>query len=300
MPRPLTEDFLATCAALTDDALERRLPASLDQTGRLHDAMRYGVLGGGKRIRPALAMAAACAAGGQPEQALVPACAVELIHAYSLIHDDLPAMDDDHLRRGRPTTHIRFDEATAILAGDALQALAFEWLAGEATLPAATRLAMVQTLAVASGNTGMVGGQAIDLGAVGRQLTLQELEHMHRCKTGALIEASVRLGVLSVTGTEAPDDTRHEPLAGYARAIGLAFQVQDDLLDIEGDTSVIGKPQGSDQARSKPTYPSLMGVDGARDYLTTLLQQCQDSLTGFGPEADALRGMAEFVVSRRY
>ena len=299
MPHAHTEDFLATCAALTDRALEQRLPTAGNEPGRLHDAMRYSVLGGGKRIRPALAMASACAVGGQPEQALVAACALELIHAYSLIHDDLPAMDDDDLRRGRPTTHIRFDQATAILAGDALQALAFEWLAGDPSLPAETRLAMVQNLAAASGSTGMVGGQAIDLGAVGRELSLDELEQMHRRKTGALIEASVRLGRLSVPAA-AMDPSHQDALDHYARAIGLAFQVQDDLLDIEGDTSVIGKPQGSDAARSKPTYPALMGVDGARAYLATLLEQCRDSLSGFGPEADALRGMAEFVVSRRY
>ncbi|MGM0570710.1 polyprenyl synthetase family protein [Marinobacter sp.] len=299
MPSARTEDFLATCASLTDNALEQRLPPIGQEPDRLHAAMRYSVLGGGKRIRPALAMAAACAVGGQPEQALVSACAVELIHAYSLIHDDLPAMDDDDLRRGRPTTHIRFDQATAILAGDALQALAFEWLAGDTVLPAETRLAMVQTLATASGSAGMVGGQAIDLGAVGQALSLEQLEQMHRRKTGALIEASVRLGVLSVSAVAARP-SHQEPLDHYARAIGLAFQVQDDLLDIEGDTSVIGKPQGSDAARSKPTYPALMGVDGARAYLATLLTQCQDNLSGFGPEADALRGMAEFVVSRRY
>lgn len=294
-----TGDFLATCASLTDDALARRLPDDTTEPRRLHRAMRYSVLGGGKRIRPALAMAAATAVGGQPEQALVAACAIELIHAYSLIHDDLPAMDDDELRRGRPTTHIQYDEATAILAGDALQALAFEWLATAPSLNAETRLAMVQRLALASGSTGMVGGQAIDLGAVGQRLSLDDLEQMHRCKTGALIEASVQLGVLSVEGANT-GNARQEHLTHYARAIGLAFQVQDDLLDIEGDTSVIGKPQGSDQARSKPTYPALMGVDGARDYLATLLQQCRQSLADFGPEADALRGMAEFVVSRRY
>lgn len=294
-----TGDFLATCASLTDDALARRLPGDTAEPHRLHGAMRYSVLGGGKRIRPALAMAAASAVGGQPEQALVAACAVELIHAYSLIHDDLPAMDDDELRRGRPTTHIQYDEATAILAGDALQALAFEWLATAPSLDAGVRLAMVRRLAQASGSTGMVGGQAIDLGAVGQVLSLEDLEQMHRRKTGALIEASVNLGVLSVRGTNV-DKGEDDALALYARAIGLAFQVQDDLLDIEGDTSVIGKPQGSDQARSKPTYPALMGVDGARDYLATLLQQCRQTLAVFGPEADPLRGMAEFVVSRRY
>jgi geranylgeranyl diphosphate synthase type II len=262
--------------------------------------MRYSVLGGGKRIRPALVMAAATAVGGQPEQALVAACAVELVHAYSLIHDDLPAMDNDELRRGRPTTHIQYDEATAILAGDALQALAFEWLATDPELTADTRLAMVQRLAMASGSAGMVGGQAIDLGAVGQKLSIEQLEQMHRRKTGALIEACVHLGVLSVAGDQETRKQQRAQLAEYARAIGLAFQVQDDLLDIEGDTHVIGKPQGSDQARSKPTYPALMGVDGARDHLATLLQQCRQSLTDFGPEADALRGMAEFVVSRRY
>ncbi len=299
MPYRTTEDFLATCAKLTDDALAARLPAAESVPGGLHEAMRYSVLGGGKRIRPALCMAAAAAAGGQPEQALVPACTVELIHAYSLIHDDLPAMDDDDLRRGRATTHIQFDEATAILAGDALQALAFEWLSGASQYSASARLAMVQCLARASGSTGMVGGQAIDLGAVGHQLSLTELEHMHRRKTGALIEASIRLGVLAVSETPL-DDARSEQLDAFARAIGLAFQVQDDLLDIEGDTSIIGKPQGSDQARQKPTFPALMGLDDARGYLATLLQTCRESLADFGPGGDQLAGMAEFVVSRRY
>lgn len=298
MHQASTGDFLATCVKLTDDALARRLPDDNTEPGRLHRAMRYSVLGGGKRIRPALAMATAAAVGGQPEQAIVASCAIELIHAYSLIHDDLPAMDDDELRRGRPTTHIQYDEATAILAGDALQALAFEWLATDTSQTASTRLAMVQYLASASGSIGMVGGQAIDLGAVGEQLTLEQLEQMHRRKTGALIEASVQLGILSAT--DSPDRHQREQLTHYARAIGLAFQVQDDLLDIEGDTSVIGKPQGSDVARSKPTYPALLGVDGARDYLATLLEQCRHSLADFGPEAGALRGMAEFVVSRRY
>ena len=295
-----TGDFLATCATLTDGYLARRLPDETIEPTRLHGAMRYSVLGGGKRIRPALVMAAATAVGGQPEQTLVAACAVELIHAYSLIHDDLPAMDNDELRRGRPTTHIQYDEATAILAGDALQALAFEWLAADPDLTADTRLAMVQRLAMASGSAGMVGGQAIDLGAVGQKLSVEQLEQMHRRKTGALIEACVHLGVLSVAVDQERRKHQQSQLAEYARAIGLAFQVQDDLLDIEGDTHVIGKPQGSDQARRKPTYPALMGVDDARDYLATLLQQCQQSLTEFGPEADALRGMAEFVVSRRY
>lgn len=291
------EEFLEYCATLTDAALSRRLPAASALPERLHAAMRYGVLGGGKRLRPALCLAAAKALGGDPAVAVVPACAVELIHAYSLIHDDLPAMDDDELRRGRPTTHIAYDEATAILAGDALQAMAFEWLAEQGNLSAEVRLAMVQTLARASGSQGMVGGQAIDLAAVGQQVSLAQLEQMHRHKTGALIEASVSLGAL----TAVPEpDLRHQALASYAAALGLAFQVQDDLLDIEGDTSIMGKTQGSDSARSKPTYPVLLGKDGARRYLNQLLATCQQHLAGFGPEADPLRGMAEFVVTRRY
>lgn len=291
------EAFLEQCASLTDEALASRLPAETVLPERLHAAMRYSVLGGGKRLRPALCLAATKALAGDPAKAVVPACAVELIHAYSLIHDDLPAMDDDQLRRGRPTTHIAYDEATAILAGDALQALAFEWLSGLNTISAEVRLAMIQTLARASGSQGMVGGQAIDLAAVGQQVTLVQLEQMHRHKTGALIEASVALGALTAV---AEPDQRHQALSDYAGALGLAFQVQDDLLDIEGDTSIMGKTQGSDSARSKPTFPVLMGVDGARHYLNQLLATCQQHLAGFGPEADPLRGMAEFVVTRRY
>lgn len=292
-----TDPFLATCAERVDRAFDAWLPAAAEQPRQLHEAMRYSVLGGGKRIRPALCLAATRALGGNDEGALVPACAVELIHAYSLIHDDLPAMDDDDLRRGRPTVHIAFDEATAILAGDALQALAFDWLAGRGDLPAPVRLAMVQRLAAASGSQGMVGGQAIDLGSVGKAISLMQLEQMHRHKTGALIEASVALGALAAEGTE---DHRHQALARYAGALGLAFQVQDDLLDVEGDTEVTGKRQGADSARQKPTYPALMGLEQARAYLDELLVSCRDSLSGFGEEADPLRSMAEFVVSRHY
>ncbi|MBC7182740.1 MAG: polyprenyl synthetase family protein, partial [Marinobacter sp.] len=230
-------------------------------------------------------------------QALIPACAIELIHAYSLIHDDLPAMDDDELRRGRPTTHIAFDEATAILAGDALQALAFGWLAKAPGLSSTTRLAMVQELATASGHRGMVGGQAIDLESVGKTLALTQLETMHRHKTGALIEASVRIGAIT---TPSVSDHALASLTRYAKALGLAFQVQDDLLDIEGDTDVIGKPQGSDAARSKPTYPALLGVAGAREHLAALLQSAQQSLKDFGPDADPLRAMADYVVARTH
>lgn len=292
----LAADFLETCRARVDAELDQRIEQE-SASGRLQEAMRYSVLGGGKRIRPALCLATARALGQSDDQALVPACAVELIHAYSLIHDDLPAMDDDELRRGRPTTHIAYDEATAILAGDALQALAFGWIAEAPGLSESARLAMVRELAGASGHRGMVGGQAIDLESVGKSLALSQLETMHRHKTGALIEASVRIGAMTAPSVGEP---ALAALAGYAKALGLAFQVQDDLLDIEGDTEVIGKPRGSDAARSKPTYPALLGVAGARKHLDALLASAQQSLREFGPEADPLRAMADYVVARTH
>jgi len=293
---PIT-GFLEQCRDEVDSTLADRLMAPESGSARLLDAMRYSVLGGGKRVRPALCTASAMAVGQSTEAALLPACAVELIHAYSLIHDDLPAMDDDELRRGRATTHIAFDEATAILAGDALQSLAFDWLADAPALDAPTRLAMVQELARASGHLGMVGGQAIDLESVGKRPSIEQLESMHRHKTGALIVAAVKIGALTARDAE-PEQIA--ALTDYARTLGLAFQVQDDLLDIEGDTTVIGKPQGSDQARGKPTYPSLMGVDAARHYLAELLATALSSLHAFGSEADTLRAMADYVVARTH
>lgn len=289
--------FLEQCRSDVDMTLASRLAGPESGSARLLAAMKYSVLGGGKRVRPALCMAAAVAVGQPGTAALVPACAIELIHAYSLIHDDLPAMDNDELRRGRPTTHIAFDEATAILAGDALQTQAFDWLAEAPMLDEHTRLAMVRELAKGSGHLGMVGGQAIDLESVGKQLSIEDLESMHRHKTGALIVAAVRIGALT-----APDRKpgQIDALTDYARTLGLAFQVQDDLLDIEGDTTVIGKPQGSDQARGKPTYPSLMGVEQARQYLAGLLSNALTSLESFGSEADPLRAMADYVVARTY
>lgn len=289
--------FLEHCQGLLDSELERLLDASRHPSSRLREAMKYSLLGGGKRIRPALCLGAAQAMGQDPRLALVPACAIEAIHAYSLVHDDLPAMDDDELRRGRPTVHIAFDEATAILAGDALQAAAFHWLSEAPNLDAATRIAVVKELALASGPAGMVGGQAVDLESVGKQLALPALESMHRHKTGALIEASVRIGAL--TAAPHPEE-KLDQLTEFARALGLAFQVQDDLLDIEGDTEVIGKPQGSDAARAKPTYPALLGLDGARSHLRELLDTAHQSLQEFGPEADPLRAMADFVVARSH
>ncbi|MGO1502324.1 MAG: (2E,6E)-farnesyl diphosphate synthase [Marinobacter sp.] len=293
---PFTMDFLETCRRRVDAELDRRIaPGSVSK--RLQETMRYSVLGGGKRIRPALSLAAACALGQSVDVALVPACAIELIHAYSLVHDDLPAMDNDELRRGRPTAHIAFDEASAILAGDALQALAFEWLSKAPGIEAPARLEMIQELARASGHGGMVGGQAIDLESVGKSLTLAQLETMHRHKTGALIEASVRIGALTAPAVSEQSLTA---LTRYAQALGLAFQVQDDLLDIEGDTETIGKPQGSDVARAKPTYPALLGLSGAREHLATLLRNAHENLQDFGPEADPLRAMADYVVARTY
>lgn len=289
-------EFLDACHKLVDTELDRCIEQNA-ASERLQEAMRYSVLGGGKRIRPALCLAAAKAVNQNAETALAPACSVELVHAYSLIHDDLPAMDDDNLRRGRPTTHIAFDEATAILAGDALQALAFDLLANNDGLASESRLAMVQELARAAGHQGMVGGQAIDLESVGKALTLSELENMHRHKTGALIEASVRMGALCAADV---DTDILDALTTYAQALGLAFQVQDDLLDVEGSTEVIGKPQGSDIARAKPTYPSLLGPEGAREHLQALFETTQSSLAGFGPEADPLRAMADYVVARSH
>lgn len=294
--QPVTT-FLEHCCSTVDTTLANRLNESGSGSQRLLDAMRYSVLGGGKRVRPALCVAAAMAVGQSEDSALVPACAVELIHAYSLIHDDLPAMDNDELRRGRPTTHIAYDEATAILAGDALQTLAFEWLADAPMLDDHTRLAMVRELTRGSGHLGMVGGQAIDLESVGKRVSIEHLESMHRHKTGALIVAAVRIGALT-----APDlkPEKINALTDYARTLGLAFQVQDDLLDIEGDTTVIGKPQGSDQARGKPTYPSLMGIEQAREYLAGLLETALINLEPFGSEADMLRAMADYVVARTH
>ena len=290
------EAYLDQCRQQVDRELDRCL-ARHATSERLQETMRYSVLGGGKRVRPALCMAAARAMGSDESTALAPACALELIHAYSLVHDDLPAMDDDDLRRGRPTAHIAFDEASAILAGDALQTLAFALLSDAPALSDRQRVTMISELARASGHQGMVGGQAIDLESVGRQLSVAQLEAMHRHKTGALIKASVRLGALT---SETVTECQLSNLTDYASALGLAFQVQDDLLDIEGDTEVIGKRQGSDAARAKPTYPALLGIEGARQHLARLLDEALSALESFDSEADTLRAMADYVVARSH
>jgi farnesyl diphosphate synthase len=260
--------------------------------------MRYSALSGGKRIRPLLVYAAGQAAGVAPERLDVPACAVELIHAYSLVHDDLPAMDDDDLRRNQPTCHKAFDEATAILVGDALQTLAFQVLCcnGELQCDADTRLKMLETLSRASGSRGMAGGQAIDLEAVGKELNLAELEILHIHKTGALIRAAVRLATLLN-----PDIGKEkiQALDRYAKCVGLAFQIRDDILDVEGETEILGKTQGKDLAQDKPTYPALLGLNGAREKAEELLQESLQCLSDFAEEADPLRWIAEYIIGRK-
>jgi len=259
--------------------------------------MRYAVLAPGKRIRPILTYATGIALDARDDVLDGPAAAVEFIHAYSLIHDDLPAMDDDDLRRGRPTCHREFDEATAILAGDALQALAFEALLHDAgaSLDAKTRLAMVEMLARASGSSGMAGGQALDLAAVGRELTLAELENVHEHKTGALIQASVMLGYLASGKSDADLAAR---LTRYAHCIGLAFQVQDDILDVEGATETIGKPQGSDAGLDKPTYPNILGMDAAKATARNLCDEAIACIQQLGDRASTLVMIADYVVRR--
>ena len=291
------KERLQAYQACVESALDGWLPDANVQPAHLHQAMRYAVLGNGKRIRPVLVYATG-EAFGVPLRALdSPACAVEIIHAYSLVHDDLPAMDNDDLRRGRPTCHKAFDEATAILAGDALQAMAFHILAHspDINVPVEQRIKMIDILAQASGSRGMAGGQAIDLAAVGKKLNIAELENMHIHKTGALIRASVELGALSAYNI---DPIAFENASHYAKCIGLAFQIQDDILDVESDTETLGKPQGSDMERNKPTYPSLMGLAGAKKAARELHAQALDALRTFDHKADVLRNLADYIVQR--
>ncbi|MDX9740487.1 MAG: polyprenyl synthetase family protein [Gammaproteobacteria bacterium] len=294
---PVLADFSARSSARVEHALDRWLPTEDMPPVELHRAMRYATLAGGKYVRPLLVYAAGEIFGADPAALDGPACAVEMIHAYSLIHDDLPAMDDDALRRGKPSCHIAFGEAMAILAGDALQALAFHLLAADPAITAdpALRLRMIDTLAVASSSLGMAGGQAIDLAAVGHRLALEDLEDMHLRKTGALISASVSLGALAA-GAGDNDALRH--LHAYARCVGLAFQIRDDILDIEGETAVIGKTSGSDVLACKPTYCSLLGVDGARARARSLHEEAVAHLEPFGADARLLREIAGYIVTR--
>ena len=289
--------------ARVEAALERFLPSDQIIPRRLHEAMRYAVLGGGKRVRPLLVFAAGEAAANDPAQAdparlEVAACAVECIHAYSLVHDDLPCMDNDVLRRGKPTCHVEFDEATALLVGDSLQSLAFQLLAEHRLCddPAA-QVEMVKRLAAASGSRGMAGGQAIDLASVGQALTLPELEHMHIHKTGALIRASVAIGARC---SDLHASEHLERLDHYAKCVGLAFQVVDDVLDQESSTATLGKTAGKDAASNKPTYVSVLGLARCKALAEELREEAQSALAGLGAGARRLSELADFIVLRKF
>ena len=291
------KDYLIQCAALVDTQLEFILPSPVGPAEQLFAAMRYSVFNGGKRIRPALCFAAAEAIADSDRNTAKVAAALEMVHAYSLIHDDLPAMDDDDLRRGKPTCHIQFDEATAILAGDALQCLAFEQLTQLSDLPAEVSLKLVAMLGNYAGCNGMVTGQAIDLAATGNLLELEQLKQMHALKTGALIEASILMGALA---THQADPEQLAALKEFAQAIGLAFQIQDDILDVESSTEQLGKQQGSDRSNGKSTYTSILGVEAARSQAADLYQHSMACLEPFGERAGSLRSIASFIVNRAY
>lgn len=284
--------------AAVEAALERALPGAEHEPRRLHQAMRYAVLGGGKRVRALLVFATGEALGAPRERLAPAACAVELIHAYSLVHDDMPCMDDDALRRGKPTVHVEFDQATALLVGDALQSLAFETLTTEplADRPAA-QVEMLRILAAASGSRGMAGGQAIDLAVVGKTLTQPELELMHIMKTGALIRASVLLGARCGSHLDAGVLAR---LDRYAKCVGLAFQVVDDVLDAAGSSAMLGKTAGKDAARGKPTYVSVLGLAAARELAQSLRRDAHAAVEGLGASARRLRELADLVVLREF
>jgi farnesyl diphosphate synthase len=292
------DDWSRDVSGEMERTLEKLLPDGAGEPRRLHDAMRYATLGGGKRVRPMLARAAGETTAADPGRLAIVAAAVEIIHAYSLAHDDLPCMDNDVLRRGRPTVHVEFDEATALLAGDALQAFAFELMSLHRLADEPDQqLRMLQIFAQACGSHGMAGGQAIDLANVGRQISLPELEYMHILKTGALIRASVLLGAMC---GRPPDAARSERLDHYGKCVGLAFQVVDDILDCESNTEQLGKTAGKDRDANKPTYVSLMGMAGAKRFAGELLADALESLRDFGDEALRLRQLAEFIVHRQH
>ncbi|MEO7557865.1 MAG: (2E,6E)-farnesyl diphosphate synthase [Gammaproteobacteria bacterium] len=292
------QEFMQEMQLRVEAALGRYLPAPNAAPAHLHEAMRYAVLDGGKRIRPLLVYATGGALGVDYNRLDGPACAVELIHAYSLVHDDLPAMDNDELRRGKPTCHKAFGEATAILAGDSLLALAFHILSDDPGMQANAelRVTMIQTLAKASGSRGLAGGQAMDLAAVGCELNLAELEMMHIHKTGALIRASVMLGAHSQPEV---DGRWLTALDHYAKCIGLAFQIHDDILDVEGDTATLGKTQGADMTLNKPTYPAIVGMSRAKKMARELHEEALTSLAPFHERADVLRSISAYLIERK-
>ena len=292
------QGWVAARQSRFEEVLGGLLPRADVAPQRLHEAMRYAVLDGGKRVRPLLAFAAGELAGADMARVEVAGAAVELIHAYSLVHDDMPCMDDDVLRRGKPTCHVQYDEATALLVGDALQTLAFQLLAEHRLADdAAKQLEMVRLLALASGSRGMAGGQAIDLASVGKALTLPELEFMHIHKTGALIRSAILLGARCGSHLNAE---QLEKLDHFGKLIGLAFQVVDDVLDCEADTATLGKTAGKDADNDKPTYVSLLGLEAARDMAQRLHREALETLTEFGDSAQRLRELADFIVLRKF
>jgi farnesyl diphosphate synthase len=294
MPEPAMPDApRARWRARVESTLAAALPAIDAPPRRLHAAMRHAALDGGKRMRPLLVYATGTAFGRDAGALDHAAAAVELVHAYSLVHDDLPSMDDDALRRGKPTVHVAFGEATAILAGDALQSLAFELLA-QAPLPADARVAMLHELAVAAGARGMCGGQALDIDATGQQVAIDALRRLHALKTGALLRAAVRLGALAAV----VDAETLDHLDRFADALGLAFQIRDDLLDIEGDSATLGKTAGKDAAQDKATFPALLGVDASRAQLRELHAAMQEALAPFGGRTDALAALGREAIER--
>jgi farnesyl diphosphate synthase len=290
------QDWMKSIQADVERDLSAYLPAADAIPAKLHDAMRYAVLDGGKRVRPLLVYAAGALFGADATALSRAAAAVEMIHAYSLVHDDMPCMDDDALRRGKPTVHKAYDEATALLVGDALQSQAFSVLSECDTVPAARQVAMLKLLAFASGSLGMCGGQAIDLDSVGLSLTLEQLEQMHRLKTGALLRASVVLGALAGKDLS---DAELKALDDYSRAIGLAFQVVDDVLDATADSATLGKTAGKDAADNKPTYVSILGLEPSIALAEKLRQDAHAALAPFGEQALRLREIADLIVRRK-
>jgi farnesyl diphosphate synthase len=290
------QDWMKTIQAGMEADMSAYLPAAEVLPAKLHEAMRYALLGGGKRVRPLLVYAAGALSGADAQALSRAAAAVEMIHAYSLVHDDMPCMDDDALRRGKPTVHVAYDEATALLVGDALQSQAFTVLAEARTLPAERQVAMLALLAQAAGSSGMCGGQAIDLDSVGLSLTQAQLERMHQLKTGALLRASVVLGALAGKSLDAAEQ---QALDDYSRAIGLAFQVVDDVLDATADSATLGKTAGKDAADNKPTYVSILGLEPSIALAEQLRRDAHAALAPFGESALRLREIADLIVQRK-
>ncbi len=289
------QGYLAEKTGIVNKRLARLLPGVVDYPQSLHKAMHYSLFAGGKRLRPVLVLAAAEAVGGQIEAAINTACAFECIHTYSLIHDDLPAIDNDDLRRGRPTCHKEFGEATAILAGDALLTVAFGLIAATKGAAPAAVLGAVSELAKAAGSTGMIGGQMIDIESEGKEVSFPVLEYIHIHKTGELIRASVRSGAI----LGGADDAGLESLTRYSEAIGLAFQIADDILDVEGSSEEMGKPTGGDQKKGKATYPAIIGLDASRQRAAELVEMAIGALSGFDVKADPLREIARYITARK-